>query len=184
MRFPLSVFTSFPKPQKRLRGKGRAFQIPVHSREWMEPRVVTGLVVGLSHQGHCGTAGQQTGAAGHPADTASAPPGKCPITSKGVGQVLFRSGQTPPSNTVRADWVLCAQEFLTQNTCNRSWSFGTGPSCYFIFGCTTRPCKILIPRPRREPVPPAVGAQSHNLWTAREVPCSSPPLVTVNATVM
>ena len=157
MRFPLSVFTSFPKPQKRLRGKGRAFQILAHSREWPEPRVATGLNCGFEPPGplrHCWpAAGRCRSPCGHRLCT----PWRCPITAKGVGQVLFCSGQTPPSNTVRADWVLCAQEFLTQNTCNRSWSFGTGPSCYFIFGCAMQPCKILIPRPGREPMPPAVG---------------------------
>ena len=31
-------------------------------------------------------------------------------------------------------------------------------------------CGILVPQPGIEPAPPAVGAQSPNPWTAREVP--------------
>ena len=31
-------------------------------------------------------------------------------------------------------------------------------------------CRILVPRPGIEPMPPAVEAQSPNHWTAREVP--------------
>ena len=31
-------------------------------------------------------------------------------------------------------------------------------------------CGILVPRPRIEPVPPALEAWSPNHWTAREVP--------------
>ena len=31
-------------------------------------------------------------------------------------------------------------------------------------------CKILVPRPEIEPMPPAVEARSLNRWTAREVP--------------
>ena len=30
-------------------------------------------------------------------------------------------------------------------------------------------CGILVPRPGTKPTPPAVKAQSHNHWTAREV---------------
>ena len=32
-------------------------------------------------------------------------------------------------------------------------------------------CGILVPQPRIEPVPPALGACSLNLWTAKEVVC-------------
>ena len=39
--------------------------------------------------------------------------------------------------------------------------------CLF-FGLTA--CRILVPRPGIEPVPPAVEARSPNHWTAREVP--------------
>ena len=31
-------------------------------------------------------------------------------------------------------------------------------------------CKILVPRPGIEPVPPALEAGRSNLWTTREVP--------------
>ena len=31
-------------------------------------------------------------------------------------------------------------------------------------------CRILVPQPGTEPVPPAVKAQSLNHWTARELP--------------
>ena len=31
-------------------------------------------------------------------------------------------------------------------------------------------CRILVPQPGIEPVPPAPGVQSLNHWTAREVP--------------
>jgi len=31
-------------------------------------------------------------------------------------------------------------------------------------------CRIFVPQPEIKPVPPAVEAQSPNLWTAREVP--------------
>ena len=34
-------------------------------------------------------------------------------------------------------------------------------------------CGILLPRPRIGPTPPAVGAQSPNYWTTREVPANS-----------
>ena len=37
---------------------------------------------------------------------------------------------------------------------------------FFLFGHTT--CRILVPRPGIEPIPPAVEVQSPNRWTARE----------------
>ena len=41
-------------------------------------------------------------------------------------------------------------------------------SCFFWPRCVA--CGILVPRPGIEPLPPALGAQSPNHWTAREVP--------------
>ena len=38
-------------------------------------------------------------------------------------------------------------------------------------GC--RACRILVPQPDIEPVPPAVDAQSPNHWTAKEFPVFS-----------
>ena len=40
----------------------------------------------------------------------------------------------------------------------------------FVFWPCRMACKILVPRPMIEPVPPAVEARSLNHWTAREVP--------------
>ena len=42
----------------------------------------------------------------------------------------------------------------------------------FIFWLRREACGILVPQPGMEPVPPALGAQSPNLWTTREVPTS------------
>ena len=39
----------------------------------------------------------------------------------------------------------------------------------YVWPCHTA-CRILVPRPGTEPVPPAVEAQSLNHWTTREVP--------------
>ena len=38
------------------------------------------------------------------------------------------------------------------------------------YNCSFAGCRILVPWPGIEPVPPAVEAQSLNHWTAREVP--------------
>ena len=40
----------------------------------------------------------------------------------------------------------------------------------FIFWLRCMSCGMLVPRPGIEPVPPALGAQSLNHWTTREVP--------------
>ena len=40
----------------------------------------------------------------------------------------------------------------------------------FIFRLHCVACGILAPRPGIEPMPPALGAQSLNHWTTREVP--------------
>ena len=42
--------------------------------------------------------------------------------------------------------------------------------CFFPFQSHWAACKILVPQPGIEPLPPAVEAQSLNHWTAREVP--------------
>ena len=42
-------------------------------------------------------------------------------------------------------------------------------SFFFFFGCAAA-CRILVPQPGIEPVPPAVEAWSPNHWTTREVP--------------
>ena len=48
---------------------------------------------------------------------------------------------------------------------------GTGAQTgFFFFGCTVRAFGMLVPRPRIEPTPPAVEAQSPNHWTTREFP--------------
>ena len=48
------------------------------------------------------------------------------------------------------------------------------PFLFVCFGGVFWPrcvaCRILVPPPGMEPVPPAVEAQSPNHWTAREVP--------------
>ena len=43
---------------------------------------------------------------------------------------------------------------------------------YFILCFRPRhmACGILVPRPGIKPVPPALGAWSHNHWTTRDVP--------------
>ena len=41
---------------------------------------------------------------------------------------------------------------------------------FFFFWPHYAACGILVPRPGIEPVPPALGAQSLNHWTTREVP--------------
>ena len=43
---------------------------------------------------------------------------------------------------------------------------------FFLFFCHAS-CRILVPRPGNETVPPGLEAQSLNHWTAREVPCTS-----------
>ena len=40
----------------------------------------------------------------------------------------------------------------------------------FFFGSAMQPCRIFVPPPGIESLSPAVGAQSLNHWTAREVP--------------
>ena len=40
----------------------------------------------------------------------------------------------------------------------------------FFFWSPRAACGILVPQPEIKPVPPALGAQSLNHWTAREVP--------------
>ena len=40
----------------------------------------------------------------------------------------------------------------------------------FIYWLCRTTCRILVPWPGIEPVPPAVKAQSLNHWTTREVP--------------
>ena len=40
----------------------------------------------------------------------------------------------------------------------------------FIFWPHGAACRILVPQPGIEPVPPAVEARSFNYWAAREVP--------------
>ena len=47
---------------------------------------------------------------------------------------------------------------------------GVGILCSFLFWPRHAACRILVPRPGIEPVPPAVEAQSPNRWTAREAP--------------
>ena len=41
---------------------------------------------------------------------------------------------------------------------------------FFFFWPCHMACKILVPQPGIEPVPPALEAGSPNLWTTREVP--------------
>ena len=52
-------------------------------------------------------------------------------------------------------------------------AFGTCQTCIlfcFVFWPCHAACRILVPWPGIEPMPPAVEAQSLNHWTAREVP--------------
>ena len=42
--------------------------------------------------------------------------------------------------------------------------------CNFFFWTCRKTCRIFVPRPGIEPVPPAVEARSLNHWTTREVP--------------
>ena len=44
------------------------------------------------------------------------------------------------------------------------------PIFLFFLATSCGSCRILVPRPEIEPVPPAVEAQSPNGWTAREFP--------------
>ena len=44
------------------------------------------------------------------------------------------------------------------------------PFSFFLFWPQQAACRILVPQPMIEPVPPAIEAQSPNHWTAREVP--------------
>ena len=39
-----------------------------------------------------------------------------------------------------------------------------------FFSSCHKACGVLAPRPGNEPAPPALGKQSLNHWTAREVP--------------
>ena len=41
---------------------------------------------------------------------------------------------------------------------------------FFFFWPHSVACKILVPQPGVEPVPPALGKQSLRHWTIREVP--------------
>ena len=102
----------------------------------------------------------------------------CPQTSE--GQLAWPSshcrGITPRPRCSRKS---LAVEFFLDNVavCMSRWfiyclslsnhSFG------FLLGggvpCCVA-CRILVPRPGIEPVPPAVEARNLNRWTAREVP--------------
>ena len=46
----------------------------------------------------------------------------------------------------------------------------TGFFIYLVFGHTVQHAEILVPQPGIVPVPPALGVQSLNHWTTREVP--------------
>ena len=41
---------------------------------------------------------------------------------------------------------------------------------FFFFWLCPVACGTFVPQPGIEPIPPAVGAQNLNQWTAREVP--------------
>ena len=40
---------------------------------------------------------------------------------------------------------------------------------FTLFGCTKWPCRVLVPGPGIQPVPPALEAWSLNHWTTSEV---------------
>ena len=48
------------------------------------------------------------------------------------------------------------------------WDFSFKIFFFFIFWLCHMACRILVPQPGIEPMPPAVEAQSPNCWTARE----------------
>ena len=52
-----------------------------------------------------------------------------------------------------------------QHVCYVKWSIG------FFFFLAEQHARYLVPQTEIKPLPPAVGAQSLNHWTTREVPC-------------
>ena len=59
------------------------------------------------------------------------------------------------------------------NESKRAWGETAKPYptfVFFFFWPRHAACRILVPQPGIEPVPTALGAQSLNHWTAREVP--------------
>ena len=51
-----------------------------------------------------------------------------------------------------------------------NWWTSVSTKSFVVFVCFWPGCGILVPPPGIEPVPPAVEVQSHNHWTARELP--------------
>ena len=78
-------------------------------------------------------------------------------------------------------FLFCCKETYGSCSYKRLWHLRTGNFCpapfFFFFWLRSMACGILVPWPRiqgwMEPMPPAVGAQSLNHWTAREVLSSS-----------
>ena len=70
--------------------------------------------------------------------------------------------------------IVCKTESLCCiaeiNTIVKQLCFNKIMDFFVCFYCTTWACRILVPQPGLESMPPAVGAWSLNHWTTREVP--------------
>ena len=72
-----------------------------------------------------------------------------------------------------SEWRLCCMEGGMTLPCASAPASGPSPALiqqHLFFWPHRTACRILVPRPRIEPVPPALGAWSLNHWTTREVP--------------
>ena len=64
-------------------------------------------------------------------------------------------------------WVNSAKGRVAADLCKQAFNIENG---FFFFWPGRVACRILVPQPGTEPVPPAVEAQSLNQWTTREFP--------------
>ena len=67
----------------------------------------------------------------------------------------------------KTESLCCVAEI---NTIVKQLCFNKIMDFFVCFYCTTQACRILVPQPGIESMPPAVGAWSLNHWTTREVP--------------